>query len=89
MDTIVAIIKENMDHMPHQMRGTVKEQIDTLKFLPSGHNWKKIQTDATEVNQTSINITLPFKFSNLPYNLINRSHEGSLDGPRVYDVQIV
>jgi hypothetical protein len=79
MDTIVAIIKENMDHMPHQMRGTVKEQIDTLKFLPSGHNWKKIQ----------INITLPFKFSNLPYNLINRSHEGSLDGPRVYDVQIV
>jgi hypothetical protein len=38
MGTIAAIIEENADHMPHQMRGTVMGQMDTLKFLPSGHN---------------------------------------------------
>jgi hypothetical protein len=38
MDTIATIIEENVDHMPHQKRGTVKGRMDTLKFLPFGHN---------------------------------------------------
>ena len=47
--TITAIINDSTDYMPNQMRITVLGRMDTLKFLPSGHSWKKIQTDATKV----------------------------------------
>ena len=49
LGTITAIINKSTDHMPNQMWITVLGRMDTLKFLSSGHSWKKIQTDATEV----------------------------------------
>ena len=42
LGTITAIINETIDHMPNQMRMTALGQMDTLKFLPSGHSWKMI-----------------------------------------------
>ena len=49
LGTITAIINDSTDHMPNQMRITVPGRMVTLKFLLSGHSWKKIQIDATEV----------------------------------------
>ena len=49
LSTITTIINDSTDHMPNQMRITVPGRMDTLKFLSSGHSWKKIQIDATEV----------------------------------------
>jgi hypothetical protein len=40
---------ENADQMPHQMRGIGHGRMDTLKFLPAGNNWKRVQVDANEV----------------------------------------
>jgi hypothetical protein len=47
--TMKAIIDENADKMPHQMRGIGNGRVDTLKFLPAGRNWKRVQADANEV----------------------------------------
>ena len=49
LGTITAIINDSTDHMPNQMRITVRGRMDTLKFLSFGHSWKKIQTNAAEV----------------------------------------
>ena len=49
LGTIRAIINETTNHMPNQMRMTAIGRRDTLKFLPSGHSWKMIQHDATQV----------------------------------------
>ena len=38
MGTIAAIVKENADQMPHQMRGIVHGRMDTLKYLPASNN---------------------------------------------------
>ena len=46
MGTIAAIVKENADHMPHQMRGIGHGRVDTLKYLPTGNNWKRVMADA-------------------------------------------
>ena len=47
--TMKAIIDENADQMPHQMRGMGNGRVDTLKYLPVGNNWKRVQADANEV----------------------------------------
>jgi len=47
--TMKAIIDENTDQMPHQMRGIGHGQMDTLKFLPAGNNWKHVRVEANEV----------------------------------------
>jgi hypothetical protein len=74
MGTIAAIVKENADLMPHQMRGTVPGRMDTLKFLPAGHNWKRIQAEATEVRiQCSVKICF-----NLSYYFGLESQRGIL-----------
>ena len=52
MGTIAAIVKENADHMPHQMRGIGHGRVDTLKYLPAGNNWKRVMADANEVRIT-------------------------------------
>ena len=49
MDTIAAIVKENVDQMPHQMRGISHGRVDTLKYLPTCNNWKQVMPDANEV----------------------------------------
>lgn len=51
MGTIAAIVSENADQMPNQMRGTGKpHRIDTLKYLPALNNWTKVHSDVNEVN---------------------------------------
>ena len=52
MGTIVAIVMENADQMPHQMRGIGHGRVDTLKYLPAGNNWKRVMADANEVRIT-------------------------------------
>ena len=52
MGTIAAIVKENADQMPHQMRGISHGRVDTLKYLPTGNNWKQVMADANEVRIT-------------------------------------
>ena len=52
MSTIAAIVKENVDQMPHQMRGIGHGRADTLKYLPAGNNWKRVMADANEVRIT-------------------------------------
>ena len=52
MGTIVAIVKENADQMPHQMRGIGHRRVDTLKYLPAGNNWKRVMANANEVRIT-------------------------------------
>ena len=52
MGTIAAIVKENVDQMPHQMRGIGHGRVDTLKYLPTGNNWKRVMADANEVRIT-------------------------------------
>ena len=52
MGTIAAIMKENADQMPHQMRGIDHGRVDTLKYLPAGNNWKRVMADANEVRIT-------------------------------------
>ena len=52
MDTIATIVKENVDQMPHQMRGINHGRVDTLKYLPAGNNWKRVMADANEVRIT-------------------------------------
>ena len=49
MGTIAAIVKENADHMLHQMQGIGHERVDTLKYLLAGNNWKRVMADANEV----------------------------------------
>ena len=49
MGTIAAIVKENADQMPHQMRGIGHGRVDTLKYLPASNNWKRVMADANEV----------------------------------------
>ena len=49
MGTIAAILKENVDQMPHQMQGIGHGRVDTLKYLPTGSNWKRVMADANEV----------------------------------------
>ena len=49
MGTIAAIVKANTDQMPHQMRGIVHRRVDTLKYLPTGNNWKGVMADTNEV----------------------------------------
>ena len=49
MGTMAAIIHDNADRMPHQMRGIGNGQVDTLKFLPARNNWKHVQVDTNEV----------------------------------------
>jgi hypothetical protein len=44
-----AIICENVDQMPHQMRGIGNGRLDTLKFLLVGNNWKRVQAATNEV----------------------------------------
>ena len=52
MGTIAAIVKENADQMPHQMRGIGHGRVDTLKYLHAGNNWKRVMADANEVRIT-------------------------------------
>ena len=52
MDTIAAIMKENIDQMPHQMRGIGHRRVYTLKYLPAGNNWKRVVDDINEVRIT-------------------------------------
>ena len=52
MGTIAAIVKENADQMPHQMRGIGHGRVDTLKYLPADNNWKQVMADANEVRVT-------------------------------------
>ena len=52
MGTIAAIMKENVDQMPHQMRGIDHGRVDTLKYLPISNNWKRVMVDANEVRIT-------------------------------------
>ena len=47
--TMKSIIDESVDQMPHQMRGIGNERMDTLKYLPTRNNWKRVCTDANEV----------------------------------------
>ena len=49
MGTIAAIVKENANKMPHQMRGIVHGRVDTLKYLLAGNNWKRVMADTNEV----------------------------------------
>ena len=49
MGTIAAIVKENANQMPHQMRGIGHGRVDTLKYLPIGNNWKRVMADANEI----------------------------------------
>ena len=49
MGTIAAIVDENADQMPHQMRGIGNGRVDTLKYLPAGNNWKWVMADVNEV----------------------------------------
>ena len=49
MGTMTTIINEKADQMSHQMQGIGREGVDTLKFLPAGIKWKRIQADANEV----------------------------------------
>ena len=46
---MAAIIHDNADQMPHQMRGIGNGRVDTLKFLPAGNNWKRVRVDTNEV----------------------------------------
>jgi hypothetical protein len=61
--SMMTIINENIDQMPHQMRGIGHGRMDTLKFLSAGNNWKRVQVDANEVIPviflSSIKITYP------------------------------
>jgi hypothetical protein len=59
--TMATIIMENADQMPHQMRGIGHGRMDTLKFLPAGNNWKRVQADANEV----IMLPLPLHFTSI------------------------
>ena len=52
MCTIAALVKENVDQMPHQMRGIGHVRMDTLKYLLAGNNWKRVMADANEVRIT-------------------------------------
>ena len=52
MGTIAAIMKENVDQMPHQMQGIGHGRVDTLKYLPAGNNWMQMMADANEVRVT-------------------------------------
>ena len=52
MGTIAAIMKENADQMPHQMRGIGHGRVDTLKYFSTGNNWKRVMADANEVRIT-------------------------------------
>ena len=47
--TMKAIIDNVADQMPHQMRSIGNGRMDTLKYLPAGHNWKRVQADSNEV----------------------------------------
>ena len=47
--TIKAIVDSSSDQMPHQMRAIGNGRVDTLKYLPAGNNWKRVQADANEV----------------------------------------
>ena len=47
--TIKAIADSSSDQMPHQMRAIGNGRVDTLKYLPAGNNWKRVQADANEV----------------------------------------
>ena len=49
MGTIVAIMKENADQMPHQMRRIGHGRMDILKYLLAGNNWKQVMADANEI----------------------------------------
>ena len=52
MGTIAAIVKENADQMSHQMRGIGYGRVDTLKYLPTSNNWKRVMANANEVKIT-------------------------------------
>ena len=53
MGTIAAIVKENTDQMPHQMRSRIDHgRVDTLKYLLASNNWKRVMADANEVRIT-------------------------------------
>ena len=43
------IIHNNVDQMPHQMRGIGNGRVDTLKFLLAGNKWKRVRVDTNEV----------------------------------------
>ena len=58
MGTMAAIIHDNTDLMPHQMRGIGNGRVDTLKFLPAENNWKRVRVDTNEV----LHRTLDFGF---------------------------
>ena len=49
MDTIAAIVKENVDQMPYQMQGIGHGRMDSLKYLPTDNTWKQLMIDANEV----------------------------------------
>ena len=57
MDIIAAIVKENADQMPHQMRGIGHGRVDTLKYLPAGNNWKRVMANANEVRITVLRMS--------------------------------
>ena len=62
--TMKSIIDNNSDQMPHQMRGIGNGRVDTLKYLPGGNNWKRVQADANEVVQNLCLCLLVFRLEN-------------------------
>ena len=81
MDTIAAIVKENADQMPHQMRGIGHGRVDTLKYLPAGNNWERVMVDANEVRVTISRTSCIGRSPDGCHSLIN-SHFSLLHCPR-------
>lgn len=79
LGTITAIINETTDLMPNQMRMIAPGRMDTLKFLPSGHSWKMIQQDATQVLTTNNTPSCQFSVSFMGHVLDNPEVVGSYD----------
>ena len=71
MGTIAAIMKENADQMPHQMRGIGHGRVDTLKYLPAGNNWKRVMADANEVRITVSRMSCIRRYSDGRQSLTN------------------
>lgn len=47
--TMESIIRMNVDHMPHQMKGTGNGRQDVRKVLPSHLNWERVREEVNEV----------------------------------------
>ena len=73
--TIKAIVDSNSDQMPHQMRAIGNGRVDTLKYLPAGNNWKRVQADANQVTLQEFRICYKLALNvNVPDFMISYNH---------------